>query len=175
MVLLLFTVYSLILFGTKGWKGVLDKNSWHHCFSLRNLYPILACPPWHNLFPSIAMLGRNVCSLEVPLKAKCNSLTRETPSFGRSYKICIWWCWNVLLSSLSYKFPELGRPWELVFLVSLQSLTKLGLVVYFPSYNARQGPESSLLRVSHLGKRVDSRFSILWASFYSHYQKRLLV
>lgn len=45
-------------------------------------------------------------STEAPLKVRCNSLARKTPSFGQSYKICTWWCWNVLLPFLTQRFPE---------------------------------------------------------------------
>lgn len=102
----LFMAYLLMFFGTEVWKGVLGKNSWHHCL----FFSLLSVPWSWFAHPDKTSFHQQPCWMEVPPKARCNFLAKETPSLGQSYKICTWWCWNVLLPSLSLKFQELGRP-----------------------------------------------------------------
>lgn len=106
--------------------------------------------------------------MEVPLKARCNSLLRKMPLFGQSLKIGMWWHWNVLLPSLLWRSLECQETLGM-FLMSSQSLRWSHCI--FSSFCLitkiwKQSPWGKTLK-----EVVDSRLSRLWALFYNHNQK----
>lgn len=93
-----------------------QQGSWHHhlpCFLLS--VPHSIHQPWHPLLLE-AVLGRGVCSRELPLKAEGNVLARETPSFSQADKSPYEGQEFILIRLTNHK---VGRPWEAMLLCLL--------------------------------------------------------
>ena len=107
IILFFFPLYGILTHVF--WNRSLERSSRQEL--LAPLFSSLLSVPWSWFaHPDKTSFHQQPCWMEVPPKARCNFLAKETPSLGQSYKICTWWCWNVLLPSLSLKFQELGRP-----------------------------------------------------------------
>lgn len=172
IILFLFTAYLLMLIGTKGWK-VLDKDFWCHCllFSLPSVPPISACPPWHNLFPSIAMLGRDVWFHRGASQGQVWSPGQENAIIWPKFKnlsivmlecsptLFIWRfpeCQEVMGIRVPHVLSIPNQAWAHCMFSPFCSMTRTW----------KQSPWGKMLR-----EGVDSRLSHIWTSFCNHNQK----